>query len=646
MRKHLTQYFLCLILSCATLASAAQNQSQIDTLLSRLGRAKTDAEKAKCYLSLGYEWSDVDVTKARGYLNLSEKYYSAAKNDSGLCDVYFNLGIMYEYDQKRDSSLLFFQKGLALGQKINHQAFLGRAYIGLGWCHGNNHDYPEAIDAYYKAIAVAEKTKNHIAWGDGLAKVANLYVQMEQMDEGLNAYRKALGQYSQANDSPNMAKVLGSLGFAYRSARRFDSAVFYLDTAIRAFRHLQYLTMIPVAYTEKGMAYLQSNRAALALSAFNEAIESHKSSPYLSHQDALYINRGKALMALGDMVAAKQNMEKGLGIALKTNDLDMQRDGYEALYLYYDTSNNYKLALENKTLYEATKDSMDGLEQKNLLRQLTTKYDFEKQQRQVEQAQFALKQRNWMVFCLVGVLLSITALGYGTYRRYRLKKEKELAEQVLEHQGLATKAVMDAEENERRRIASELHDGVGQLMSAARMNLSAFEADVALLEQGQQLRLQKIVSLVDESCKEVRTVSHSMMPNALLKRGLASALADFVQKIDQRILNVTLHTQGLEQRLDPNTETMLYRIVQECLTNVIKHSHASRLDIAIINDDDGINITIEDNGKGFDTELLKNGEGLGLKNIKSRVAYLKGEVNWDSQLLQGTLVSIHIPRVV
>ena len=210
-------------------------------------------------------------------------------------------------------------------------------------------------------------------------------------------------------------------------------------------------------------------------------------------------------------------------------------------------------------------------------------------------------------------------------------------------QELATTAIIAAEENERKRIAADLHDGVGQIMSAAKMNLSAFENELPFRDEKQKISFEKIIDLVDESCKEIRSVSHQMMPNALLKSGLASAIKEFIDKLDNRILKVNLHTEGLNERLESNVETILYRIIQECVNNVIKHSGANTLDISLIKDADGLSATIEDNGKGFDIKNKDHIEGIGLKNIYSRVSFLKGTVDFDSSPGNGTLVAIHIP---
>jgi signal transduction histidine kinase len=234
-------------------------------------------------------------------------------------------------------------------------------------------------------------------------------------------------------------------------------------------------------------------------------------------------------------------------------------------------------------------------------------------------------------------------LGYSYYRRYKWKQEARMQSAILKQQEYATKAVLEAEEAERQRIAQDLHDGVGQMISAAKMNLSAYENSVQFKTRDDRLSFQKIISLVDDSCNEVRSVSHNMMPNALLKNSFSSAIQEFINKLDRKALKVHLYTEGLDEKMDANMETVLYRVIQECVNNVIKHSGASTLDISVVKDMTEITATIEDNGNGFDISDPDRLDGIGLKNIRTRIEFLKGSVDFHSASGRGTLVALHVP---
>jgi signal transduction histidine kinase len=241
------------------------------------------------------------------------------------------------------------------------------------------------------------------------------------------------------------------------------------------------------------------------------------------------------------------------------------------------------------------------------------------------------------------LILLAGLLGYSQYKRFRLKKESQLQAEILKQQEMKAKAILEAEENERQRIAKDLHDGVGQMMSAAKMNLSAIESEINFTDESQKQSFEKIIALVDDSCREVRTVSHIMMPNALLKSNLPNAIHEFVNKLSNKSLRVQVYTEGLDEKLDSNLETVLYRVIQECVHNTIKHAGATTLDISLIRDKDGISGTIEDNGKGFDPADKENFEGIGLRNIITRIEYLRGTVDFDSAPGRGTLIALHVP---
>ncbi|RYY94129.1 MAG: hypothetical protein EOO11_18490 [Chitinophagaceae bacterium] len=125
-----------------------------------------------------------------------------------------------------------------------------------------------------------------------------------------------------------------------------------------------------------------------------------------------------------------------------------------------------------------------------------------------------------------------------------------------------------------------------------------------------------------------------------MKNSLAAAVRDFVDKLDHRALQVQVYTAGLDERLDPQLEAVLYRVIQECVNNVIRHSGADRLDISILREPGELIASVEDNGRGFEPD---DSGGMGLRNIRTRVEYLKGEVEFDTHPGRGTVVSIRIP---
>jgi len=263
---------------------------------------------------------------------------------------------------------------------------------------------------------------------------------------------------------------------------------------------------------------------------------------------------------------------------------------------------------------------------------LQTKYENTQRENRLLQQQFEISRRNYWVAGLVVVLMLILLLSYSFYKRTQLKQQQ-----------LATTAVMETEERERKRIAQDLHDSVSQLMMAAKINLNVIGNDITFSNDVQKDRFQKAINLVDEGFKEVRTISHNMMPQALLESGLALVIKQFIENIENDTIKISFFAKGFEDHFDDTTETILYRILQECVNNVLKHANASRLDISLIRDDDNISLTIEDNGNGFDMTDKQKFSGMGLKNLQNRVNFIKGKIEIDSHPGHGTLVSVYIP---
>ena len=150
---------------------------------------------------------------------------------------------------------------------------------------------------------------------------------------------------------------------------------------------------------------------------------------------------------------------------------------------------------------------------------------------------------------------------------------------------------------------------------------------------------------MDTSCKELRSISHQMASDVLIKLGIVAAIKDFIQNIDQNLLKTNFQSVGLDERISSGIETVLYRIVQESVNNVIKHAKATHLDIQLLKEAHELTLIIEDNGVGFNINEMENFNGIGLRNIKSRIEYLKGTIDFDSAPNRGTVISIFVPLV-
>ncbi len=210
---------------------------------------------------------------------------------------------------------------------------------------------------------------------------------------------------------------------------------------------------------------------------------------------------------------------------------------------------------------------------------------------------------------------------------------------------LLSGARVEAQEEERRRIAREIHDSLGQLLTAIKFNIEVLEDSVSS-GSARQERLQDVKRLLDTAMAEAREISYNLMPSVLEDFGLVPALQLLCEQFEKRNgLRLTFHAHGVHERLDPIMEVGLYRIVQEALTNIAKHAQATEASVQFVRDTQGIRLTVEDSGKGFETvqPRLVERRGMGLVSMRERAASFKGSFTIDSTPGSGTVVVVEIP---
>ena len=547
--------------------------------------------------------------------------------------------ILKDFDECQSASLA----GAGLTESIKDMASLSefKKIMGLAWYFKGSYD--SAAVHYYKALDIIKDQNAPKVKAGILNELGKLYRKTKDLDRSLQMYDEAFDIYKKLDDEDNMATILNESGVVFEYREDYAEAIRRYKASLAIREKLKDVNGKAYSLSFLGGVYTLQKNFKEAEAYLMQSLEIRKQ---LKDSFAIalnYTDLGYLFKEQGKYDLAAEQYRLSNELAEKIKYAELLQSNYAELAAIAEKTGNFALSLDYYKKRTTLKDSIYTGDKMKQIEQLNAKYQTEKKEQQLKLQQAEITKKKYLVWGLViGIALLMTA-AFSFYHKRQVQSKLDLQAEVMKQQDLATKAIINAEENERKRIAADLHDGVGQMMSAAKMNLSAFESEVAFKDEAQKISFEKLISLVDESCKEIRNVSHQMMPNALLKSGLTSAVKEFLDKIDSRIIKINLHAEGLQDRLDSNTETVLYRVIQECVNNVIKHSGANKLDISLIKDTDGISVTVEDNGRGFDANDKKKFDGIGLKNISSRVGFLKGTVDFDSSPGRGTLVAIHVP---
>jgi len=246
----------------------------------------------------------------------------------------------------------------------------------------------------------------------------------------------------------------------------------------------------------------------------------------------------------------------------------------------------------------------------------------------------------------IGASLIFILVVFLLYFRMRARKNRIIAEQRIqkledEKKLMAAQSVMVGQEKERERIARELHDGIGVLLSTASIHFSSVESKT---DKETAEMLKKANKLLREAHKEVRQISHNMMPGVLSKFGLQEGIEDLFENVEEAgETEVDLDITCGDKRLPQNMEIMIYRIIQEMINNTLKHAKATRISFSVLRTEETVRMEYRDNGIGFDEEKLPHGKNLGLSGIRSRVEYLGGTIELKSEKRKGTEYMIIIP---
>ena len=271
-----------------------------------------------------------------------------------------------------------------------------------------------------------------------------------------------------------------------------------------------------------------------------------------------------------------------------------------------------------------------------------------KKESQIKLQEAQLNQKATLNYFLIGgsvALLLISLLGYHNYKSKRILQQARIDELEAEKKLMAAEAVLKGEEQERTRLAKDLHDGLGGMLSGIKHSLNIMKGNLIMTPDNAQA-FERSLDMLDGSIKEMRRVAHNMMPEVLVRYGLDTALKEYCREITQSgVMRTTYQSIGMKAVImEQTTAVAIYRIVQELVNNTIKHASANKMlvQVHVSSQENLLTLTVEDNGRGFDSAVLKNSPGIGWSNILNRVEFLKGKIDVNSSQDKGTSVLIEI----
>ncbi len=513
------------------------------------------------------------------------------------------------FQGEHEKAIALYLEALNQFDQIHDSIGIAEIYNELGTLWKKQGDLKKAASFFNDALQIFIRLKNVSGQANTLNNIGLLLEREGKYEEALKDYALALAIHKEANNKVAMGYSLANLGGVYTQLKRYKEAEQALLQSLAIRTELNEIQNIAICYTNLGEFYGAQNN-------FKSAI------PY-------YL--------------------KSLEMAKKIGFIDLIQYDYESLSHSYSMINNYKQAYEYHTQYSTYKDSVFNENKNRQLTELQTKYDSEKKEQQNlllskenQLKSISLRKALLQNYALITILFLMLAVIYLIYTRIRFKQQKVLSDTLLKQEKLRLRSVILTQEQERKRISQDLHDGLGQMLSAVKLNLAAIETTKA--DNDANAELEKAILIIDESCSEIRNISHNMMPAVLIKSGLIAALNELAKRISTAAgIKVFVDYDEAIGRFESDYEINIFRVIQELLNNIIKHAKATEVHIHLNNEVGNLNIMIEDNGKKFDTKLIEISNGNGWYNINSRLNLLNAKLEIESHNDSGTVVFIDVP---
>ena len=559
------------------------------------------------------------------YLGAINYYTESLKTSEELKDYKLiasslnNIGSIYRKLGNFSRALSYFKRGLSISESENDSISMVASYSNVGNIYMSISDNENALNYYENALEISQKLKNYSAVASLNGNIGSILYNLGQYELAMEKENKRLNFYEESEDKKGLTGALDAIGNIYWSLDSLDLAKEYYEKSIQISRQYSLRDQLSSSIYNLGLVYFKLGR-------YNESL----SNCLLSYQYA-----------------------KELKI------ISLQKETCKCLYDSYNAIGNIQKALDYHLEMVALSDSLQPIDTAKKLQ----KMEFDKQimadsllqvEKELKTEMAHQKEKTNLTVAWGGSLSAISIFAFLVFRNVKRKQRKaeeerqkqiEEKEKILKDLELQTiDAMIAGQEKERQRLAADLHDSVGATLAAAKLQFDHLIKDEIDNKMREQL-INKTSTLLEDAYVEIRSMAHLKNSGVIAKNGLLPAVKNLTDNASGiNGLSFEVQSFGLDERLDNSLEISIFRIIQELVTNIIKHANATKGIVYLTNHDSNLNVMIEDNGKGFNpTKVKVNKSGMGISSIDKRVEHMDGKLSIESELNKGTTVIIDIP---
>ncbi len=605
-----------------------------------------DAYEKKAIIYTSYQEPEVAID----FLKIALKYALLKEDQDEIKNLINQISTNYHSNGQLDSAILYFQNGLQLKREMNDPEGLISDYIALGNLFRERGNYEEAQQQLMQALNMTETEQDTFSMMTIYSEMGDIYAAQNVWNVAEDYFNKALQLARSKNSRFMEAGAYKKLGNIFQLQKKDIAAVENYEAALEIYEQLKNKINAADILMSLSQVYKNDDQFVKAKTLLLEALENSSRSQDMMSTLSTKLALAEIEIKLGNHQKGIAYAEECLGAFGEMEDKEGLRQVYLLLAEAYARTGNFKKAYQFHLNFNSVKDSLMSIDRAVAIKKYDLLYTTEKKDKEITQQKLEIEKqrgeiqrRNNQLLILGGglalVILLASLLFFIYLKNKQLNQQKIMVlEKEKETQGL--KSVIEGEEKERKRIARELHDGLGAVLATVKMQISSIQ--YKLPEAESLPAYQKAESLIDDACRTVREISHNLMPHVLEQEGLEFAIDDLCQTLSKHNdIEFEFNYFGKEERLSDVLKTTIFRVTQELLKNIIKHAQAKEVIVQLTIEEDEIILIVEDDGKGFDVSTSH--KGIGLENIRSRIAYLKGTLEIDSTAGQGSTFTILLP---
>jgi signal transduction histidine kinase len=644
-------YFLSLF-SILITGAFAQVQPG-DSLLKRLAVAADDSNKVNLLYSIGNVFENSEPEKAKHYIRMGGDLSKRINFTAGIQKYFRRISYVLIVQSQYDSVLYYNQQGLELAKRLKDTFAIGVSMFNMGVAYRFKADYENAVLYNLEGARILEGkgySTIETSMYDGLQV---LYMSLSQYEKAIMYGEKAIALGRKMENKNPLAVALNNLALSYMEVNRLENAKQVLQEAIRISKGTDNKSVEASALNNLGDIAIREGRFELLKNYGEQSEQIHRE---INSPEGLTVS----ILAMAIYYQSKKDFKKAKEFALAALKITEENNFLAEKSHCMKILSNISFSLDDFAAgyrYALESSKIDGIIFNESLAEkeagMKVKFETEKKEILIKELeadkkvqQLSIRQKNTLNYILIAgglSILIISLLAYRTYTQKQKLQQQRIIELETQQQLTATEAVLKGEEQERTRLAKDLHDGLGGMLSGIKFSFNTMKGNLIMTPENNQA-FERSMDMLDSSIKEMRRVAHNMMPEALVKFGLDTALRDFCNDINKSgALEVSYQSLGLENaEIAQTTAITIYRIVQELINNTMKHAGAKTAIVQVTKSNERLSVTVEDDGQGFDTGILQKAKGMGWSNIQNRIEFLKGRLDVRSENGKGTSVHFEL----